>query len=89
MTAVHVVIQGRVQGVGFRFFAQETAVAHGLKGWVRNRPGGEVEAEAEGELAAIEKWLEDLRKGPPLARVDSLQVDWRPVIQPSPNFEIR
>jgi len=87
--AAHVRVQGRVQGVGYRFFAQEAAEAHGLKGWVRNVPGGQVEAEVEGPRAAIENFLEDLRKGPPIARVEAVQVDWHPPAAQFQEFEIR
>jgi len=75
--------------VGFRFFAQEAAETYDLKGWVRNMPGGNVECEVEGSRAAIESFLEDLRKGPPVARVDSLQVDWRPATHQFTDFSIR
>jgi acylphosphatase len=87
--AAHVLVKGRVQGVGFRFFAQEAAETYDLKGWVRNMPGGNVECEVEGSRAAIESFLEDLRKGPPVARVDSLQVDWRPATHQFTDFSIR
>ena len=63
-------ITGRVQGVGFRYFVHGAAVREGLKGWVRNLSGGAVEALAEGEPEAIERFEAQLRQGPALARVD-------------------
>jgi acylphosphatase len=87
--AVHVLVKGRVQGVGFRFFTQELAENYGLKGWVRNLPGGDVECEAEGPRSELESFIEVLRKGPPVARVDDLQIDWRPAISRFPDFSIR
>ena len=63
-------ITGRVQGVGFRFFVHGAAVREGLNGWVRNLPSKHVEAFAEGEPAAIERFETQLRQGPPAARVD-------------------
>ena len=88
-SAAHVIAKGRVQGVGFRYFVQETAEHLELKGWVRNLPNGDVEAEAVGEIAAIENWLDALRKGPTLARVETLQVDWRPINESYLDFSIR
>lgn len=85
----HLVIRGRVQGVGYRFFAQDTAEHHGLQGWVRNLPNGEVEAQVQGLRPVIELWVEDLKKGPPVARVESVDVDWRPCAAPFSGFEIR
>ena len=76
LPAVHVRVSGRVQGVGFRYFTQEKAEAQGLKGWVRNCPDHSVEAEASGPKEAIETWIEQLKQGPPLARVDHLAVAW-------------
>ena len=66
-----VVVRGRVQGVGFRYFVLKRARERGLKGQVRNRPDGAVEAEAEGARAALESWLEQLRQGPTGARVEA------------------
>src|SRR5262249_23720421 len=75
----HVVIRGRVQGVGYRAFAEYTALDHGLAGWVRNRRGGAVEAGVGGGRAvlagpatAVARVVEAYRRGPPGARVDSL-----------------
>lgn len=74
--AASVRISGRVQGVGYRYFAERTASALGLTGWVRNLPNGEVEAEVEGSKPAIESWIKQLREGPPLAQVDRLDTSW-------------
>src|SRR3989442_1130227 len=60
--AAHVLIRGRVQGVGFRFFAQDAAETHGLKGWVRNLPGGNVELEVEGPRSAFLLFVEASRR---------------------------
>ncbi|MDR0330886.1 MAG: acylphosphatase [Chitinispirillales bacterium] len=65
----HILASGRVQGVGYRFFARDSAQALGLSGWVRNTHGGGVEVEVEGEPGAIDKFIEGLRQGPPLSRV--------------------
>jgi acylphosphatase len=68
-------ITGRVQGVGFRWFAHAAADRDGLHGWVRNLPDGRVEAHAEGDADALERFERALRHGPPGARVDDIEVD--------------
>jgi acylphosphatase len=72
--ARRIVISGRVQGVGFRFFTQAAALREGLHGWVRNLPDGRVEISAEGEVEALERFEHKLRHGPPGARVEDLEV---------------
>lgn len=61
---LHAHVEGQVQGVGFRYFVLRTAQAHHLTGWTRNRYDGRVEVVAEGELAALNRLLADLRRGP-------------------------
>jgi acylphosphatase len=68
-------ISGRVQGVGFRFFAERAARREGLHGWVRNLPDGRVEAAAEGDVDAVDRFEGHLRHGPSGARVDHLDVE--------------
>lgn len=89
LAAAHVLVKGRVQGVGYRFFTQDAAETCGLKGWVRNLPGGHVEAEVEGPKSTIESFLEELRKGPPIARVDAVDVEWHLPTRQFSDFEIR
>jgi acylphosphatase len=69
-----VTVQGRVQGVFFRDSARERARAHGVAGWVRNRPDGAVEAVVEGEPDAVERVLRFFQTGPPQARVEDVEV---------------
>jgi len=68
--AVRVTWKGKVQGVWFRGFVIDNATELGLKGWVRNRPDGTVEAEIIGDGKTINDLLRRARKGPPAARVD-------------------
>jgi acylphosphatase len=71
-------ITGRVQGVGFRFFTQAAATREGVHGWVRNLSEGlaeAVEAVAEGDAEAIERFERSIRQGPRGARVDRVEVD--------------
>jgi acylphosphatase len=69
------VIRGRVQGVGYRFWAMRGAQELGVNGWVRNLPDGSVETFAEGDDAAMEKYLTRLRYGPLTSRVDGVAVE--------------
>ena len=64
MIAVHVRVSGRVQGVYYRAFTRERAIALGVKGWVRNVPGGGVEAVLEGERKQVGELLKSMKSGP-------------------------
>ena len=68
----HVIVHGRVQGVGFRAFVEHAALKRGLEGWVRNRRDGSVEAVFAGEEGAVADMVEVCRGGPLGARVDVL-----------------
>jgi acylphosphatase len=72
--ARRVIIEGRVQGVGFRYFTHEAAVREGVTGWVQNLPDGRVEALIEGDESAVTCVERALRRGPPGARVDHVDV---------------
>ena len=69
------VITGRVQGVGFRWFAKDTAAREGVTGWVRNLPDGSVEAFVEGDEDAVTRVERGLRQGPVGSRIESVCVD--------------
>jgi acylphosphatase len=69
-TAKRLEIFGNVQGVGFRAFVRSRARAQGLRGWVRNRSGGSVEAVLIGEADAVAAVTAACRRGPGMARVD-------------------
>ena len=66
-------MDGDVQGVGFRFFAQRAAAQHQVTGYVRNLADGRVEALAEGDAASVEAFKHDLAAGPSYARVEHLE----------------
>ena len=75
MTArARVLVEGRVQGVGYRYFAARAARELGLRGWVRNLADGRVEAHAAGEAAAVRAFVERLREGPPHGQVHRIEV---------------
>jgi acylphosphatase len=69
----HVVVRGRVQGVGFRAWAERAALGRGLEGWVRNRRDGAVEAVFAGPSAAVAEMMAAYGRGPPGARVDAIE----------------
>ena len=68
-------VTGRVQGVGYRDWVMTTGRRLGLTGWVRNRRDGAVEALVVGEEDAVGQMIEACRRGPPLARVDDIDID--------------
>jgi acylphosphatase len=71
---VRITVRGTVQGVGFRAYTQQEARALGLRGFVRNRPSGDVEIVAEGEREPLERLVAWARRGPPAATVESVDV---------------
>jgi acylphosphatase len=74
IVAKHVWITGQVQGVFFRASAEEQGQALRLQGWVRNLPDGRVEALVQGDTDAVATFLAWCRRGPPMARVDHVEV---------------
>jgi acylphosphatase len=75
LVARRFVLSGRVQGVGFRFFAEDAASREGIVGWVQNRPDGAVEILAEGDAEALDRFEARVRRGPPLARVERVKTE--------------
>jgi len=71
---VRVFAGGRVQGVAYRFYAEKCAARLGVTGWVRNLADGRVEVLAEGSAKQVESFLDRLREGPRLARIDEFDV---------------
>lgn len=82
-------LSGRVQGVGFRYYAQRQAKHFGVVGYVRNLPRGDVLVEAEGDREALDLFLRALQKGPPLAHVAKVEVDWLTPTNAYTSFDIR
>ena len=75
MTATRFLIEGRVQGVGYRAWCRREALARGLAGYVRNLPDGRVEAVIVGDAAATDAMLAACRVGPPGASITAIGLD--------------
>jgi len=86
---VHLVVEGRVQGVFYRASTQATAASLGLTGWVRNLSDGTVEIQAEGRRDALERLISWCWQGPPGARVTGVVVSEVPVTKALSGFHIR
>lgn len=86
---VDAVVRGRVQGVGYRFFAVRAASELGLVGWIANLPGGAVRCVAEGDPASLEAFVHRLRGGPAAALVDDVLTAWLPATGEFTSFSIR
>jgi acylphosphatase len=82
----HILIRGRVQGVGYRAWVAHTASQRGLEGWVRNRRDGSVEAVFAGPVDVVVQMIADCKQGPALARVDGIddQPDTREMLSLRP-----
>lgn len=88
-SAVHLRITGRVQGVGYRAWAQKTARKMNLTGWVRNLTDGSVEALAQGPKDVIEQFVAACQAGPMLARVTAVDTKLIPETETFSEFEQR
>ncbi len=86
---VHIVVQGYVQGVGFRYYVLRHAQRLGLNGWVRNLYNGNVEIEAEGERSLLEELIKEVKVGPRSASVKDLTIAWQDFTSAYHEFEIR
>jgi acylphosphatase len=88
LVRVRVFVDGRVQGVAYRFFAEKYAGRLDVTGWIRNLPDGRVEVLAEGTEAHIEAFLTRLRDGPGLARIETFEVSREPATGEFRDFRV-
>jgi acylphosphatase len=72
----HIFVSGRVQGVFFRDHTRRWASSLALNGWVRNMGDGRVEVVAEGEKENLDRFIAKLNQGPPMSKVDQVEVTW-------------
>jgi acylphosphatase len=86
---LHAIVEGRVQGVGFRAFVLESALELGLTGWVRNRWDGTVEVMAEGPKVDLERLLEALRRGPHSYTTSDVRPEWLEATGEFTRFQVR
>jgi len=89
MPRKHLIISGEVQGVGFRYFTMREAQRHGITGWVRNRPAGTVEIEAQGNDKRLQSFIEAVRRGPAYSEVEDTEVKLLPEVEQESGFYIR
>lgn len=85
---IRVIVYGSVQGVFFRHSARQLAQTLGLVGWIKNNPDGSVEAVAQGQKEKLVEFIGWCKKGPSLADVEKIEVDWKQVRQELVGFEI-
>jgi len=88
-SAVEIIVEGIVQGVGYRDFVQRKARGLGLSGYVVNLSDGRVRVRAEGPRETIEELIRDLERGPPLATVAKVSATWLPSTGRFSSFGVR
>jgi acylphosphatase len=86
--AVRLVVQGRVQGVGFRWFVQNEAEKLKINGYVRNMANGDVEVFAEGDDDHLKQIIRRVNEGPPFSRVNDMLTEWHDYKGRYQSFEI-
>lgn len=85
----HIFVEGKVQGVGFRYFTQTNAREMGLNGWVKNLSDGRVEAVFEGPKRKVSTMIEKCRKGPRAARVKNVNMQWEESDEKLDSFDVK
>ncbi|HEY3346882.1 MAG TPA: acylphosphatase [Nitrospirota bacterium] len=78
MASAEIYVEGRVQGVGYRFFTERKAGEMGVKGWSMNLPDGRVMLEVEGDKGVLEQFIDELKAGPSMSNVKKVKVSWMP-----------
>ena len=85
---VHIWVRGRVQGVGFRSFIQQSGTLFGLTGWVCNLGYNQVEMLAEGPRQVLERFVEIAKTGPRASHVDETRVEWETPLREFKDFSV-
>ena len=86
---VHIIVEGLVQGVGFRWFIARKAEGLGLRGYAKNLYNGNVEIEVAGERSLVEELIKEIKIGPRSAQVTNLKIEWQQPGDEYTHFEIR
>ncbi|MBV9710284.1 MAG: acylphosphatase [Ktedonobacteraceae bacterium] len=86
---LYATVRGYVQGVGFRYFVVQKALALGLRGYARNESNGDVEVLAQGSRPALERLVTLLRQGPSSAEVEEVQTRWQAPSEHLSGFHVR
>ena len=86
---IHIIVEGHVQGVGFRYFVERNALELGLTGWVRNLQNGNVEIIAEGEKGSLDQLLSSVSSGPTGSSVLNVIKEWSVAENTFARFTIR
>lgn len=89
MIQLHIIVSGKVQGVGFRYFSQMKAVQHEVTGWVKNHSNGTVEILAIGTRDKLDPFLEDLRRGNPFSKIANMDITESDVTENFHSFTIK
>ena len=85
---INMKITGKVQGVGFRYFVLQQAQELGIKGWVSNKPNGDVEALAQGDKEDLDQFIAKVKQGSAFSRVDDVILNWDDGQENYTSFEI-
>ncbi len=86
--ALHAIVRGKVQGVGFRVFVRDAALGMGCNGWVRNLADGSVEVHAEADEMTLTELLTEISKGPPWGHVSGVDIEWKTCEPTAERFRI-
>jgi acylphosphatase len=86
---LRIIVSGKVQGVGFRYFSQMKANTYGITGWVRNLPNGDVEIIAEGNKEDLALFLGSIKEGNPFSRVNHIETEEMNEISGFTSFTIK
>ncbi len=89
MPRLNCIVRGRVQGVGFRYFARHEAIELGLCGWIRNLRDGGVETEVEGSKTALNEYLLRLQEGPSFGYVTEVNPIWEEIDGVYSGFQVK
>lgn len=89
MRTVHMIVHGRVQGVGFRFYTRQKAATLGVKGWVKNKRDGTVEIMAQSDKTTMRTFIDAVKTGSPASQVQHVQLEEIQNAQKFQSFQVK